>query len=196
MIPYDNNATGFEQEGLEYIASALLQSPSAQYIEVLDLSANDVEGEEGAQVVAALLRRLPRLRVVSLDDNEFGNKGARIIAKALEERTEDPEIEDTIERLRLNGIGMYSRGALAVARAAASMPNLQQLFIDENFISAGTVETIESIIQEGACSSDALQSLQENDEEAAEEEEELAEDDGEEVGLEWEPVEVPDNDDE
>eukprot|EP01138_Halocafeteria_seosinensis_P009475 gb/GECG01009683.1/.p1 GENE.gb/GECG01009683.1/~~gb/GECG01009683.1/.p1 ORF type:complete len:445 (+),score=79.45 gb/GECG01009683.1/:1-1335(+) len=195
LLYLDLGDISLEQEGLEYVASAVLKGPCCHTLEYLDLSTNDVEGEEAAQVVAALLRQLRRLRVVKLEGNEFGNKGARIIAKALEERVADSEIDDTIESLTLKEISTYSSGAVAIARSAAQLPHLQALNLDENYLTEGTVDSIQTIIEEGACASDAFVPLKDNDEEMAQEEEEDSGDDGEEVTLDWEPIDISDADD-
>lgn len=185
--PSNGYCAGLENDGLEAVASGLLAVAAASQVELLDLSANDLEDEEASQVMATLIRRLPKLRTMKLQDNMLGNKGGRVIAQALDERFESPDVDSCIEVIDLSCTLLYTSAAKAITTAAARYESLQSLKLDGNYITEDGIEELRLLVDQGACASTALGDFEENDEEEAAEESTNSEDDGEPVEFTWEP---------
>jgi len=85
LVHLDLGDTLLRDEGVSGLASGLL-SGCALSLEHLDLSCNEIS-KKGAAAVGKCLSGLKRLRVVMLQENEFEDNGAKLIAKALKLRS-------------------------------------------------------------------------------------------------------------
>lgn len=134
-------------EGVQLVCDALVEG--VPKLEVLDISGNDL-GPEGAKGLARLLA-VGRLVEVRAEDNEFGNSGAVRIAKGVAKSA-------TLKKLDISGSEIRSRGAIALATAAAKVSSLVSLLLDRNSISEDAITEMEALLE------DKLGSLDDNDE--------------------------------
>ncbi|KAG1703158.1 hypothetical protein DVH05_008070 [Phytophthora capsici] len=153
-----------EDEGLVAIADALREGNAAKSLIALDVSGNDLTAES-MPALGQMLRVSGALRVLQVEENEIGSKGAKAIAKAL--NVGSPALEKVVANV--NEIG--ASGALALVKAVVDKKTFVKLDIDGNQISADGVAIIESLL-ESKNKGDILGSLEDNDEDEEEEEEE------------------------
>ncbi|KAJ8571858.1 hypothetical protein ON010_g4974 [Phytophthora cinnamomi] len=153
-----------EDDGMVAIADALREGGAAAGLTALDVSGNDLT-EESMSALGQMLRASITLRVLQVEENEIGSKGAKVIAKAL--KTGSPALEKVVANV--NEIG--ASGALALVKAVVDKKAFAKLDIDGNQISADGVANIESLL-ESKSKSGVLGSLEDNDEDEEEDEEE------------------------
>lgn len=87
LVHLDLGDTLLRDDGVLGLASGLLNG-CALSLEHLDLSCNEITNK-GAVAVAKCVTGLKRLRVLMLQENEFEDKGVKLIAKALKLRNSD-----------------------------------------------------------------------------------------------------------
>ncbi|KAG2893355.1 hypothetical protein PC117_g23794 [Phytophthora cactorum] len=163
LVEVNLRDAAIEDDGLVAIAGALREGGAAKALTTLDVSGNDLTAE-GMLALGQMLRESAVLRVLQVEENEIGSKGAKIIAKAL--KVGSPALEKVVANV--NEIG--ASGALALVKAVVDKKAFVKLDIDGNQISADGVASIESLL-ESKNKGDALGSLEDNDEDEEEEEE-------------------------
>lgn len=151
-----------EDDGLVAIVDALHESGAAKWLTALDVSGNDLTAES-MPALGHMLRDSAALRVLQVEENEIGSKGAKAIAKAL--KAGAPALEKVVANV--NEIG--ASGAIAFVKVVADKKAFVKLEIDGNQISADGVASIGSLL-ESMGKSDLLGSLEDNDEDREEEE--------------------------
>jgi Ran GTPase-activating protein (RanGAP) involved in mRNA processing and transport len=164
LVELNLRDAAIEDDGMVAIADALREGGAAPALTALDVSGNDLT-EESMSALGQLLRVGGALRVLQVEENEIGSKGAKAIAKALNVGT--PALEKVVANI--NEIG--ASGALALVKAVVDKKAFAQLAIDGNQISAHGVAEIEALL-ESKSKSDVLGSLEDNDEDEEEEDEE------------------------
>uniref|UniRef100_M4BIC4 Uncharacterized protein n=1 Tax=Hyaloperonospora arabidopsidis (strain Emoy2) TaxID=559515 RepID=M4BIC4_HYAAE len=160
-----------EDAGVVAIADALREGGAAKSLTAFDVSGNDLSAES-MPVLGELLRLSSALRVLQVEENEIGSKGAKTIAKAL--MMGSPLLEKVVANV--NEIG--ASGALALVKSVVGKKVFAKLNIDGNQISVQGLASIESLLK--SLNKDAiLGSLEDNDEDEGDEEEDN-DDEGEE----------------
>ena len=102
--------------------------------QVVSFAANDLT-DESAPAVARLVRELPKLRVLRLEDNdELTNAFFRRLARAVSRRT-----GDTLEHINLSTTGIRTSAFRVLAAALEAKPHFQTLKIDECGVSEAAV---------------------------------------------------------
>ncbi|CAI5711656.1 unnamed protein product [Hyaloperonospora brassicae] len=157
-----------EDAGVVAIADALRESGAAKNLTAFDVSGNDLSAESMPRL-GEMLRVSNALRVLQVEENEIGSKGAKAIAKAL--MVGSPVLEKVVANV--NEIG--ASGALALVKSVLDKKVFAKLSIDGNQISAEGVASIESLLA-SMNKGTMLGSLEDNDED-----EEEGHDDEEEV---------------
>ncbi|KAL4125419.1 hypothetical protein PRIC2_009004 [Phytophthora ramorum] len=163
LVEINLRDAAIEDDGVVAIANALHESSAAAGLTALDVSGNDLTAES-MPALAQILRVTGALRVLQVEENEIGSKGAKTLAKALE--IGSPALEKVVANV--NEIG--ASGALALVKAVVDKKAFTKLDIDGNQISADGVVNIETLLQ-SKNKSDMLGSLEDNDEDEEEEEE-------------------------
>jgi len=129
---------GLEDTGVQEVCNALLET--AEQIEHLDLSANDITIESVDALAALINARKRTLRVLLLDDNsEFGSAGIKQLAPVLTEC-------QNLEILSLNNNGITASGAIRLIQAIQHLPKLRQLNLNMNLISSNGLEEIQRLL--------------------------------------------------
>lgn len=152
-----------EDDGLVAMVEAIIEAGAAKGLAELDVSGNDLTAES-MQSLDQLLRISTTLRVLQLEENEIGSKGAKAIAKSL--LIGSPALERVVANV--NEIG--ASGALALVKAVVDKKVFVKLNMDGNQISADGVAKIEELL-ESKDKSYVLGSLDDNDEDEEEEDE-------------------------
>ncbi|OWZ22681.1 hypothetical protein PHMEG_0002561 [Phytophthora megakarya] len=162
LVEINLRDAAIEDDGLVAIAQALREGGPAKGLTALDVSGNDLT-PESMSALGHMLRVSSALRVLQMEENEIGSKGAKAIAKAL--KVGSPVLEKVVANV--NEIG--ASGALALVKAVVEKKTFVKLDIDGNQISADGVASIKSLL-ESKGKSDVLGSLEDNDDEEEEEE--------------------------
>merc|ERR1712046_269202 len=93
---------------------------TAHGLTMLDLSGNEITVDSMVEVVGCVGAK-PKLAVLGLEDNEFGDEGALLLAQSLETNAAaaagSAASAPPLRRLSLNTTELGSAGALAIARA-------------------------------------------------------------------------------
>ncbi|CEG43743.1 Ran GTPase-activating protein [Plasmopara halstedii] len=153
-----------EDDGLVAIVEAMVEAGAVDTLAELDVSGNDLTADS-MQSLGQLLCVSTALRVLQMEENEIGSKGAKVIAKAI--TTGSPLLERIVANV--NEIG--ASGALALVKAVVEKKAFVKLDMDGNQISADGVANIEELL-ESKNRSDMLGSMDDNDEDEEDEEEE------------------------
>ncbi|KAG6946444.1 hypothetical protein JG687_00016700 [Phytophthora cactorum] len=140
LVEVNLRDAAIEDDGLVAIAGALREGGAAKALTTLDVSGNDLTAE-GMLALGQMLRESAVLRVLQVEENEIGSKGAKIIAKAL--KVGSPALEKVVANV--NEIG--ASGALALVKAVVDKKAFVKLDIDGNQISADGVASIESLLE-------------------------------------------------
>jgi Ran GTPase-activating protein 1 len=206
LVHLDLGDTLLRDEGVSTLISGLLQGGCVNSIEYIDLSCNEISNK-GASSVANCLSKLKHLRFMFLQENEFEDKGAKIIAKGIRSRgrlfeqgdvslqTDDRNkleflpIMDRFEQIDFSSNMISSSGALALTRAClkAKLKKLRILKLSGNDeVSLSCVHRLEAILQTGGIGSvEELVYFGEQDEfEEGDDEEEIEEEEEEEEEIE------------
>ena len=110
----------------------------------LELSGEDVGAfqflrltTDAMTTLAAILHWMPRLRILNLDLNRFGDAGMRALCDGLSELP-------SLVVLNLNDVGLKPLGAeaLAAALGGGAMPKLEELILDNNLIGSHGVAAL------------------------------------------------------
>ncbi|KAE9194520.1 hypothetical protein PF004_g20702 [Phytophthora fragariae] len=168
LVEFNLRDAAIEDDGMVAIADALREGGAAAGLATLDVSGNDLT-VESMPALGQVLRVSASLRVLQVEENEIGSKGATAIAKAL--KVGSPALEKVVANV--NEIG--ASGALALVKAVVDKKAFAKLDIDGNQISADGVADIESLL-ESKNKSDVLGSLEDNDEDEEDEDDEEEED--------------------
>ncbi|ETP16879.1 hypothetical protein F441_08598, partial [Phytophthora nicotianae CJ01A1] len=164
LVEINLRDAAIEDDGLVAIADALREGGAARGITALDVSGNDLTAAS-MPTLGQMLRDSAALRVLQVEENEIGSKGAKAIAKSL--KVGSPALEKVVANM--NEIG--ASGALALVKAVVDKKAFVKLDIDGNQISAGGVANIESLLESNN-KSDVLGSLEDNDDDEEEDDEE------------------------
>lgn len=145
--------------------------PGVAGLTQLDLSGNELS-PEGARWVAKFLRAAgATLTTLLLDDNELTSAGALKVARAL-----TPDTTPVLASVSMTGNGVGGRGAVALATAAAALPAVAAVGLNENAIAEQSLARVRELLSE-----DVLGDMSDNEEDEDEdEEEEEGEDEGDE----------------
>lgn len=171
LVEVNFRDASLEDEGMIAIAAAISQGTAA--IQKLDVSGNDLTADSMPSLARAL-RKCTQLRVLQVEENEIGSKGAKSLAKAIKSHL--PQLETLVSNV--NEIG--TSGALALVNAVVEKASFTSLQIDGNMISEDGVATITELL-ESKKKSDILGSLEDNDEDGEDDEDEEEEEDDEEA---------------
>lgn len=169
LVEVNFRDASLEDEGLIAIAAAISQGTAA--LQKLDVSGNDLTADSMPSLARAL-RKCSQLRVLQVEENEIGSKGAKSLAKAIKNHL--PQLEKLVSNV--NEIG--TSGALALVNAVVEKASVTSLQIDGNMISEDGVAKITKLL-ESKKKSDILGSLEDNDEDGEDDEDEDDEDDEE-----------------
>jgi hypothetical protein len=107
-------------------------------IETLDLSKNQIEGEN----VFSVLGHLKTLTSLDLSSNKIGDKGAAALAEALPSMT-------GLTELNLNSNKIGDEGATALAQVLPYLKKLKRINLSNNMIHYEGVNELNNIINEG-----------------------------------------------
>ncbi|TYZ64885.1 hypothetical protein PybrP1_001108 [[Pythium] brassicae (nom. inval.)] len=180
LVAVNLRDAGLEDDGVAAVAKALAGSAAASALATLDVSGNDLTADS-MRALSLAVRRLAGLRVLQLEENEIGSRGAKALARAL--RTHAPALETLVASV--NEIG--TSGAAALTAAVADKVAFARLELDGNAISAAGVVRIVALL-EVKKKRDVLGSLEDNDEDGDEDDDEG--DDEEDEGTDEEEAEV------
>ncbi|RQM27461.1 hypothetical protein B5M09_001291 [Aphanomyces astaci] len=138
-------------EGLIAIANALVAQRVTSLC-VLDVSGNDLT-EESMTALAKLLKTLPLLEELRVEENEIGSGGASILAAVLQKKSVTP----LLRVFQSNSNELASTGGYRLAVALAKKPQLASVELDGNMFSDDAVAKITA-----ALPSNVLGSLEDN----------------------------------
>lgn len=171
LVEVNFRDASLEDEGMIAIAAAISQGTAA--IQKLDVSGNDLTADSMPSLARAL-RKCTQLRVLQVEENEIGSKGAKSLAKAVKSHL--PQLETLVSNV--NEIG--TSGALALVNAVVEKAFFTSLQIDGNMISEDGVAKIMELL-ESKKKSDILGSLEDNDEDGEDDVDEEEDEDDEEA---------------
>ncbi|KAF4314884.1 hypothetical protein JM18_009601 [Phytophthora kernoviae] len=140
LVDVNLRDAALEDEGMVAIADALREGGVAAEIASLDVSGNDLTAES-MTALATMLRSCTALRVLHVEENELGSKGAKTLAKGL--KVSSPALEKVV--VNVNEIG--ASGALALVKAIVDKKAFVSLEIDGNQISADGVASMVTILE-------------------------------------------------
>lgn len=134
----------------------------------LDLSGNELSPDGARWVAKFLCAAGATLTTLLLDDNELTSAGALKIARALK-----PDSTPALTVVSMTGNGVGGRGAVALATAAAALPAVTAVGLNENAIAEESLARVRELLSE-----DVLGDMSDNEED--EDEDEDGEDEGDE----------------
>lgn len=141
--------------------------PGVAGLTQLDLSGNELT-PEGARWVAKYLRAAgATLTTLLLDDNELTSAGALKVARAL-----TPDTTPALVSVSMTGNGVGGRGAVALATAAAALPAIAAVGLNENAIAEEPLVRVRELLSE-----EVLGDMSDNEEDEDEDEDEEQEED-------------------
>ncbi|KAI9908173.1 hypothetical protein PsorP6_004423 [Peronosclerospora sorghi] len=153
-----------EDDGVVAIADALREGGAAKILTALDISGNDLTAKS-MSVLGRMLHVSDALRVLQVEENEIGSKGAKAIAKAL--KIGSPALEKVVANVN----EIRASGAIALIKAVVDKEAFAKLNIDGNLISAEGVANIDSLL-ESLDKRNMLGSLEDNEEDEEDEDDE------------------------
>ncbi|CAK4074499.1 unnamed protein product [Aphanomyces euteiches] len=126
--------------GLIAISNALVKA-GIKSLKALDVSGNDLT-EESMSALAALLRTLPHLEELRIEENEIGTGGAVTLAQALHPKSSVPRIRV----FQSNSNELTSTGGWHLVSALAAKPDLAELELNGNMFSDDAIAMIEALL--------------------------------------------------
>ncbi|GAB2281246.1 RAN GTPase-activating protein 2 [Dionaea muscipula] len=161
-----------EDEGAKAIAIALQKSATS--LESLEMAGNDIT-VKAASSLAACVASKQFLTKLSLAENELGDEGTVLIAKALVEG------HGQLSEVDMSSNSIRRVGARVLAQAVAGKPAFKMLSINGNYISEAGIDEVREILKN---SLHVLGPLDENDPEGEEDDDKDEETKEDEYGLE------------
>ncbi|RHY33397.1 hypothetical protein DYB32_001645 [Aphanomyces invadans] len=134
-------------DGLIAIANALV-AHRVTSLRVLDVSGNDLT-EESMGALAALLKTLPLLDELRIEENEIGSGGAAILAGVLHKKSVAP----ALTLFQSNSNELSSNGGYRLAVALATKRQLKAVEMDGNMFSDDAVAKIQAALPSGVLGS-------------------------------------------
>lgn len=131
---------GIKMNGVIAIAEAfdsVFKCKKRVLLEVLDLSANELDSESMVKL-AEVLPVMKHLEVLELEQNDFGLRGAQILAGTLLRAHVTP----AIAKINMNNCGIRKAGALALINACVSKKHLNSLKLEGSNLSKAAVTAI------------------------------------------------------
>ena len=149
---------GLEAEGIVKVCAGILKSAGGAdaplVLEELDLAFNEIGAEEGAEALAALLVRAPKLRTLQLECNELSSAGVALIVAPLAAAS-----HADVESLTLLDNEISSAGVMAIVAALVEKRKLTTLLLNGNTIGTDAV----AALQASPAIAAALGTLEDND---------------------------------
>ncbi|VDN96624.1 unnamed protein product [Rodentolepis nana] len=186
---YQNGIGIHGPEGMKALASAISQNSNMR---ILNLSDNSLK-EEGGSEVAKILKSIPSLEELILDDCLIRSKGCRALAHYIERE----DIVPSLTRLSLYGNEIKRDSAISLAFALVSKSQLNHLCLNANEFGPSGIQAILQVLE----SLNLLPALRASISRQGEDEEEDDDDDlllafDEDIGEDQEESEVENEDEE
>lgn len=131
---YQNGIGIHGPKGISSLASAISKNPNMR---VLNLSDNSLK-EEGGADIAKILKSIPHLEDLILDDCLIRSKGCRALARAFERE----DVVPNLTRLCLYGNEIKGEAGVSLAFSLSSKIKLNYLWLNANEFGESNIDSI------------------------------------------------------